>query len=209
MAKPSPAPQSTEDRRALPRTAQQARVIDVTFRDETHPFTLINLSRRGASGRCTAALDPGCWVSLTFENRASARGLVRWRRGDVHGIEIAAGISAQMLRGDGVHGRVDRAPRYAVSRVAFAIGENGSRPALIRNVSRTGMQIEAAGLRNGERIIISCGDAPPMEGQVRWIEGSRAGLRMSEPIDLDRFEEQTAGATCGGVARATRFDSES
>lgn len=183
-----------------PRIRQRARVITAQVGGQDYPFALLNLSQRGLSGRCDATLRPGMWIALRFENGTEVRGIVRWTRDELCGVEFGRALGGDWAfgGGSGAQDQRPRAPRYNVMRRATLIIDEGSRACVIRNISEDGMQVECADeIPIGQAVMVQCGTEPAVEGSVRWRRDGRIGVRLSARIDLEGFEMRTASASIG------------
>jgi hypothetical protein len=58
-------------------------------------------------------------------------------------------------------------------------------PVRIRNISAGGAAIEpCTSVPPGTRIRLQITDGPLIEGEVRWVSRSRAGIKFDHPIDV-------------------------
>lgn len=158
---------------------------------------LNNLSLHGASGRVTSPLVEGQRLNLVFENGHGVGGTVRWVKGDVVGIQFSAPLAIDLLEGSHMSTvKCVRERRYSVARKATILHDSASRPALIRNVSRSGLLVQISfALMPGRWIELRCGTLEPLQCQIRWSQRVNAGLLLASPISLEEFELKTACST--------------
>jgi len=183
------------DRRAEERVDQDQRTIVLDTERVKTAFRLRNLSSRGASGETDIILAIGDPVTLEFERGETAQGTVKWLRGKVVGIAFGSPLSLDVVQAREVAPERfrNRAARYQVKRAAIVVLGRQRRPAVIRNVSTTGMMIESAfTLMPGQNVVVEVGTME-IGAQVRWSGHGRAGLVFNKPISLERFDSIDAG----------------
>jgi hypothetical protein len=75
-------------------------------------------------------------------------------------------------------------PRAYVVLPASADALNGHRQVRLRDVSRTGAQLEGSGLPQvGKELILKCAGLDTL-GTVAWAEADRCGVTFDEPISV-------------------------
>jgi hypothetical protein len=170
------------------RFAQSTRVLTIDYEGRTYPLVLCNISRRGLAGRCTVKLETGASVVVNFEDGTKVAGRVQWTRDALNGFSLVEALPHNLIAQSV---RVERARprRIAVSRPAVLHFRNAVRRAIIRNVSIGGMLVETVGrLRPGQMVHIEAGEYRGV-GEIRWSEGSRAGIQLVDPLCLEHFEQ--------------------
>lgn len=190
-------PEAQEDRREMEsRFQQHGRRLQLATATRLGSLRVHNISAGGVSGRTDLALESGERVGLIFEEQQRHDGVVRWVRAELVGIQFPVPLPLLLLQGRSAHRTVPREPRFNIARHA-TIRHNGSMAdAVIRNVSRNGLLIDAIpGLVPGRTVRIGCGSMRTLSASVRWVHHGQAGLRLAQPIDLNEFETATAEAS--------------
>ena len=81
--------------------------------------------------------------------------------------------------------QTSRTPRYRVLRAAELITGTRTQSVRIRNVSTGGAAIEPCShVSPGMRVKLNISDGPMIEGEIRWISRTRAGMKFDHPINL-------------------------
>lgn len=72
-----------------------------------------------------------------------------------------------------------------VSAPAHFVMGRPPRPAIIRNLSESGMLLDTGlGLRPGQDLIVRFGNIAPIYGHVRWSENGKIGFKTQLPISI-------------------------
>src|SRR3546814_3214122 len=104
----------------------------------------------------------------------------------------ARNLSATKDAGQAVDGRTDY--RAETSGLAATItGSTGPITATIHNLSTRGLMASAPQPpKTGESVVVSLGSLPAVNGQVRWVKGSRFGVLLFTALPVGRSVEQTS-----------------
>ena len=91
--------------------------------------------------------------------------------------------------------QTSRTARFRVLRAAELIAANRTQSVRIRNVSTGGAAIEPCShLSPGMRVKLNISDGPSIEGEIRWISRTRAGMKFDHPINLAELNAPLAKA---------------
>lgn len=93
-----------------------------------------------------------------------------------------------------------------VLRVAKVVRDSGDELCVIRNISDGGVMAHLyAPARIGERVSIEFKSGRALEGEVRWVRDSNAGIEFVEKIDIMRFLAGEDDVSEGLLPRAPRL----
>lgn len=177
----------------------RTRRIVLLDEEARHIFAIGNLSTHGLAGTCDHPLQIGRHYRFCFENGEGRTGEVRWASAGRFGIYFRLPLGPELLRGAVRAVMIPRSPRFETRRPAVICRAGTRRPAIVRNVSTTGMLLETVmTLSPGERIEVECGTLA-VACDVRWSRDVHAGVRFDRPIALETFERSSLP---GQVARA-------
>lgn len=186
---PRPDNRRPEDRRAGRRTAVYLRAtiypIDV-FSD----VRICDVSATGVRGESDVELAIGQTLHITTDERIYHVGTVKWTRDRQFGLELAnaadifGGAMAEVDHGD-EEGHHPRSLRTEVNFAARLVGGRPPRPAVVRNVSSTGMLLDTSpGLLSGQHLIVRVGNAAPIYGRCQWSRDGRVGFKANNPLSV-------------------------
>jgi hypothetical protein len=174
-----PALQQREERRPSDLRGWFTRTDDGSGCD----FVIINLSYGGCQLRTGAQLQVGEQVSLSVVRRGFIEAEVKWRCGELYGLAFAMVQPAK-----------SHSPRE-VERHKATIN------VLVRRQGRTSQQIEATDVsrlgccldfvdapRQGDRLWVQLPCLEPIETDVRWVDGFKAGVAFTKPIHPAVFD---------------------
>ena len=88
------------------------------------------------------------------------------------------------------------APRVRSSLPARVETIDGEQNAILENVSRTGARLAMPGLRQGQRLIMTCGSLDCF-GVVQWSDGACIGLAFDDPLSDDQVVEVRRATDAG------------
>ncbi len=168
----------------------------VLLRATIYPIDVYNdviirdMSQTGIMGESDIELIIGQTLHLSLDDKTFQSGTVRWTRGRRFGLHFDDPLA--LFGGDNVvveHGAVDgqrpRSRRVNLNLAARLSAGRPPRPAVVRNISRSGLQLETStGLAQGQRLLVKINQNPPIHGRVQWAEGKRIGVKSFEPISL-------------------------
>src|SRR3546814_2776432 len=105
----------------------------------------------------------------------------------------ARNLSATKDAGQAVDGRTDY--RAETSGLAATItGSTGPITATIHNLSTRGLMASAPQPpKTGESVVVSLGSLPAVNGQVRWVKGSRFGVLLFTALPVGAFRVADQG----------------
>lgn len=153
-----------------------------------------SLSVRGVSGHADVAVDLGQRVTVHFRGGSRADGTVKFAAHGRVAVEFDAFIPMDIVDGEAAVGQKRR--RSARGRLSrdVTLGVNDcSLPAIVKDISRGGIQIEVdTPLIPGQQVTILFDGSVPLYGQVRWVRDGNAGLMFAIPIELGRLDRRAA-----------------
>jgi PilZ domain len=168
----------------------------VLLRATIYPIDVYNdviirdLSQTGIMGESDIELIIGQTLHLSVDEKTFQSGTVRWTRGRRFGLHfddpltLFGGENVEVEHG-AAEGQRPRSRRVNLDIAARLSAGRPPRPAVVRNLSRSGMQLETCtGLGQGQRLLVKINQNPPIHGRVQWAEGMRIGLKSFEPISL-------------------------
>jgi hypothetical protein len=166
----------------------------VLFRATIYPVDVYadviirDVSRAGVMGETDIEMHIGQTIHLSADDKLFQPGVVRWARGRRFGLQFSEaqamfGVAdLDLEHGDG-EGQQPRAERVTLSISARLGVGRPPRPAIVRNISRFGMQLEtSSGFAPGHRLLIKVNHEAPIHGRVQWSKDGRIGLKSFEPI---------------------------
>ena len=168
----------------------------VLLRATIYPIDVYNeviirdLSQTGIMGESDIELIIGQTLHLSVDDKTFQSGTVRWTRGRRFGLHFDEPLI--LFNGENVgveHGETEgqrpRSRRVNLDIAARLSAGRPPRPAVVRNISRSGMQLETStGLGQGQRLLVKINQNPPIHGRVQWNQGMRIGMKSFEPISL-------------------------
>ncbi|MDB5706353.1 MAG: hypothetical protein JWN66_3469 [Sphingomonas bacterium] len=168
----------------------------VLLRATIYPIDVYNdvnirdVSQTGIMGESDIELIIGQTLHLSLDNKAFHSGTVRWTRGRRFGLHyddplnLLGGQFGELEHG-AAEGQRPRSRRVSLDIPARLSAGRPPRPAIVRNISRSGMQLETStGLGEGQCVLVKINRNPPIHGRVQWGEGTRIGMMSFEPIPL-------------------------
>jgi hypothetical protein len=175
-----------DERRRDPRqrVLLQASIYPVTQCGEV---TIRNASQTGLMGETDLHLEIGQTLHLSFDDANHHSGVVRWTRGRRFGLALDGALEhladADQLDGAVADGQAPRARRIELNLKARLMTGPGSRTAMVKDVSRSGMLLDNIHcLKVGQQLLVQLRDRAPILGTIQWCAGSRAGLRTAGRI---------------------------
>ncbi len=179
-----------EDR---PRLNQTRRTVEIESAGVRQPLVVINLSQQGLMGECAWPPTVGARIAVRLGIGEPVAGAVRWVRGVRVGVQFVAPIAMNLLRADCGRQAAPREPRCHLNIAATAQFGSVSTPAIIRNASAQGLQIETAlAFRAGSMVMLKIEGLPLLKGHARWCVGVRTGLMLEQPLDEAELKQLRA-----------------
>jgi hypothetical protein len=150
-----------------------------------------DVSATGLKGGAEFQLLVGQTLHVTVDNLTYHAGVVRWTRDWEFGLSLAnarkifGGQSADIDHGE-QEGHHPRASRAKINIEAHFATGRPPRPALVRNLSDSGMLLDTSpGLKAGQDLIVMIGNALPIYGRVQWSNNERVGFKAKNPISIN------------------------
>lgn len=170
---------SGRNRRSEPRTPQSGRTIALTVGNQTVELYVSDISRGGVGGRCALVLRRGQKVKLAFGNERVVDAKVRWQQGGMVGIQFLRSISPRLL-GQLLDGSSRREQRVEADEKISIVTRSGmAHPAILRNVSESGMLIETdVPLMIGQKFKVRTAGGQFSDVKVVWCKEGRVGLAI-------------------------------
>lgn len=148
-----------------------------------------DISRSGLRGttELNLCVDQQAYVSLDTVTHVA--GSIRWTQGRRFGMKFSKLLDdlpecAQIRHGPlpVVQARLPRPADPLKARLSLC---NWSSTARIRNVSKTGMMVEAElPVIPGQQLLVHLSDGKIFDATVKWVEGDRAGIRLAAPAAI-------------------------
>lgn len=193
VAAVSPIPDQRAQKRV--RVLLQASIFPI---DSIDDVTVHNISEHGLMAETDVELTVGQVVHLSFDGASHRSGTVRWIRGRRFGLHVedcTGSLGAlDELEPDTSPGQQSRSLRLSLNIPARMSSGRPRRPAMVRNLSRSGMSLETgAGLLVGQNLLIKVGRQPTISARIRWTAGGRIGVsvegdQMLPLIGLDSIQ---------------------
>jgi hypothetical protein len=149
---------------------------------DTHDFSIINLSYSGCRIRTQAPLQAAEAIRLCVRGRGSIEATVRWADERGFGLEFASLEAEPACKRQG-------------ERTSICV------PVVIRRQGRTKQWMDASDLsahgccvevvdapRVGDTLWVQLPGVEPIEAEARWVEGARLGLAFKRPIHPAVFD---------------------
>jgi len=169
-----------EQRRHLRRTVMlRATLYPI---DMCRDIIVHDVSLTGIQGESDIELTLGQVIHLSFDETIFQEGVVKWIKGARFGMKLEEQIALPVVSedlewGDGAE-QQPRARRIGLNLGARIAAGRPPRPAMVRNVSATGMMIETSpGLLEGQSVIVRIPGSPNTLGRVQWTSGGQLGIK--------------------------------
>lgn len=160
--------------------------------DRQSDVHVTDLSRSGLRGTTDIAVYVGQKIFISLDDVTHCSGTVRWTQDRRFGVkfcnllEVLPTTQANDL--GKLPGHQERAPRIATNLKAKISICSWSCNAKIRNVSKSGMMVEAGvPLIKDQQLLVNLSDGKILTADVRWVEGDRIGIQLASPISILRF----------------------
>ena len=148
-----------------------------------------NVSSTGFMSETDVELEVGETVHLTLDDKGYQTATVKWTDGRQFGAlfetplaRVGAGDELDFGSSEDHRPRQRRIAMRVPARICFG---RPVRPAIVRNLSQSGMLLEAdASLLKGQHILVRLGDRPLIAGSIKWTEQGRIGVESVEPIGI-------------------------
>lgn len=146
-------------------------------------------SRTGLMGQADIELEVGQTVHVSLNERDHYTGVVRWANGRQFGLDLRDELKLPGLCGQIDHGSTlgheARAERIRLSLPARLHTGQSPRPVTVRNLSRTGMLLEAEeGLLPGQQLLIRVGAWELISGRVQWSREDHIGVMTKVDVPI-------------------------
>lgn len=151
--------------------------------DSIDDVTVHNISEQGLMAEADVELAVGQVVHLSFDGTSHRSGTVRWIRGRRFGLHLEdcfgpPGALDEIEPETGPDQQA-RSMRLSLNIPARMSSGRPRRPAMVRNLSRSGMSLEtSAGLLVGQNLLVRIGRQPPIPARIRWTAGGRIGVSV-------------------------------
>lgn len=168
------------------------RVARVTRADDVGLWRVRNISDRGMMLETKVKVVPGEALSIHLSDNIAVEGKIVWWDGRYCGVALDAPIDCAATL-ERLHTE-QRSPRFRPLRLpvetrATAYCEKGLHTVKVVNLSSYGAAFEHDGcFREGMSTMLLFENGEEHRGVVRWSEGGRAGLYLTEPFPCARLE---------------------
>jgi len=180
------------ERRASSRVCTVFFVAKVTRDHDAGLFRVRNMSDHGMRLATHVPFTAGQPVTVELLDGLAICGRVAWCRDGCCGVEFDQPIDCAAIlrvRAEKKQDRRGSALRLPVDRLATVYCEKGIRPVQVVDVSRRGVCLAQAGFLEADmmiRLVTESGTS--RTGLVRWADGNRAGVRLTEPLTCEELE---------------------
>ena len=170
----------------LPRDAMSLQLGSLVVGSVREVCSIRKISGAGAVIHSDLPAQPGERLELELMSGDQIDGIVEWREGSDVGlrfdetIDIFALLARNLVSQPGERRRLPR-----VELLCPALLETPSRTELVttRDVAQGGVKIDSpVPLQLGEKVMLTLEGFRPLEGEVRWVEGSVAGIAFAREI---------------------------
>lgn len=157
--------------------------------DVYQEVTIHNASRSGLMGESPIEVEVGQTIFVSLDEKTYLSGVVRWTKGQQFGLDLddpldLAGIAPEVDHGQQI-GHKPRAERVDLNLPARLHSGQSARPAMIRNLSRSGMAIEAGeGLLAGQQLLIRIRERALIPARVQWNRTGLVGVSTATDVPL-------------------------
>lgn len=160
--------------------------------DRQSDVLVTDLSRSGLRGMTDLSLCIGQTVFVSLDDFTHCSGTVRWTEGRRFGIKFNSLLDvlpdSTVTDAGQMPAHQERMPRTPTSFKAKICLCVSSCRAKIRNVSKSGMMVEAElPLRKYQQLLVNLSDGKILTADVRWVEGERVGVQLSSPVSILQF----------------------
>jgi hypothetical protein len=148
-----------------------------------------NVSSTGFMSETDVELEVGETVHLTLDDKGYQTATVKWTDGRQFGASFETPLAREGA-GDELDFGTSEDHRPRRRRIAMRVPARiclgrPVEPAIVRNLSQSGMLLEAdAGLSKGQHILVRLGNRPLIAGTIKWCEQGRIGVESVEPIGI-------------------------
>ena len=175
---------------------RRARRKSVLLRATIYPIDVFtdaiirDVSATGVKGEADVELAIGQTLHLTTDEKTYYPSTVKWTLDRQFGLDFPnaneiLGQTLPLVDHGTDEGHQPRALRMKVNISARIVGGRPPRPAVVRNVSATGMLLESGpGLRPGQHMVVRIGNSSPIYGRTQWSVDGRIGFKAQSPISV-------------------------
>lgn len=188
------------DRRSTQRHRTVYRPAYIRVYDKLYFVTMRDVSPEGARFDGLAGLSIGQEIQYCVGDSEPIFGLVKWTEGKSFGVKNAVEWIENLAEASSQDYRSVRLPVMASVDIYFL----GYRfEGLLRNLSQRGACVESSiFLRSGELLTLEFGGLVLEGAEVRWVEGTRAGVRFAKPLDSKTISQTLENIQCRKNGRA-------
>lgn len=149
--------------------------------DSIDDVTVHNISEQGLMAESDVPLAVGQIVHLSFDGTTHRSGTVRWTSGRRFGLHLegysGTGHPLDQLEPETGPDQQVRPLRLSLNIPARMYSGRPRRPAMVRNLSRSGMLLETGtDLKVGQDLLITIGRQAPIAARIRWSRDGRVGV---------------------------------
>lgn len=190
--------QRIEGRDAERRSDQRHRTVYrpayVRVGEELHFVTMRNVSHDGASFIGLAGLQLGQEIFYCVGNSSPISACVKWYDGERFGVENVVERIEDLTFADSRPYRSVRLPVTALAQIYYL----GCRfDGILHNLSQTGACVDAnIFFTTGELLTIQIGGMAIESTEIKWVEGTRVGVKFARPLDRTAISQALEQLQC-------------
>ena len=160
--------------------------------DHQGDVCVTDLSRSGLRGVTDLRLGIDQSIFVSLDDVTHCSGTVRWTDDRRVGVKFAKLLEVLpdtlSLDVGTLPSHQERTPRISTNLSAKIMLSKASGSARIRNVSKSGMMIETDMLLSPDtQLLIKLSDGKILTASVKWVEGDRIGVHLSNPVSILQF----------------------
>lgn len=160
--------------------------------DRQSNVLVTDLSSGGLRGTTDIELRVGQVVYISLDDFTHRAGTVRWIQENRFGVRFSRPLdiipTSSVTDTGQLPDHQTRKPRIATSLIAKISICGWSCGAKIRNVSKSGMMVEAdVPLAPNQQLLVHLSNGKILTANVRWVEGDRVGIELSSPVSILQF----------------------
>lgn len=169
----------------------------VLLKADVHPVVdyaaaaVENVSRTGLMVECATPLKIDQTIAISVEDEAFYMATVRWAREHRYGLRLQDALLIFGFEDDAIDDAASeqvRERRHEVTATARIAILGKSQPGIIRDVSQSGLQVEGDfTFPEAQDVIVEPKGRPLILGEVRWSDGSKAGVRTAHKMAVLRM----------------------
>nr|NUR38236.1 PilZ domain-containing protein [Sphingomonas sp.] len=189
---------AARERRTEVRQTSILRLALLDAEGATQLCRVTNVSTHGLQATVFGAVRVGGFVTIRVPDEIALTGSIVWVKGRSVGIKLAEPLPQSALlrfgRDDHSSSKRRRLPRVRIAASGRLRSGGRSYPVEMLDISpagamvRTASEIPALG-----PVVLDMPGLPKTAGQIRWVEGSRAGLLFAEAVPLQTLTDWIHG----------------